>query len=281
MIKKSVLLFLFITSLAISQTTTTTQYSQLQQNLCKGWNTWNIHSVLSHVLLPQGIAINLGIKEYADGSYLKEALIGRSGNDQEEILPGPRSYDGSYSELIIKWQKIELKIQSAARSDTLVLLITPIKNQFKPASLIAEGGLLWGRPGYVVREKNVLKWYTDHKEIQLYSTVTPVTETNINANTPYLALPLENEIGLSTAGMVSLPEIKDYINQARKKVIKQENSFAADKDIYIPMHRTLAWNLIYDPENNRVIIPISRNWYWGGFVLFDWDTYFSAYMLSV
>ena len=28
----------------------------------KSWNTWNVRSVLSHVHLPEGIAISLGIK---------------------------------------------------------------------------------------------------------------------------------------------------------------------------------------------------------------------------
>ena len=42
-------------------------------------------------------------------------------------------------------------------------------------------------------------------------------------------------------------------------------------------------NLVYDPENGRAISPVSRLWNanWGGYVLFDWDTYFAAFMYSL
>ena len=67
------------------------EYELLQKRLGSGWNTWNTRSVLSHVLLPEGLAINLGIKEYAGGYHLREALIGRFGKDEEQIHPGPRT----------------------------------------------------------------------------------------------------------------------------------------------------------------------------------------------
>jgi len=46
------------------------------------------------------------------------------------------------------------------------------------------------------------------------------------------------------------------------------------------MQTILGWNLTYDPENDRAISPVSRMWSanWGGYVLFDWDTYFASFM---
>ena len=46
----------------------------------------------------------------------------------------------------------------------------------------------------------------------------------------------------------------------------------------------IGWNVIYDASNNRVIFPVSRLWndnFGGKFVLFDWDTYFGAWMASL
>jgi hypothetical protein len=64
-----------------------TPYDELKQRLAHGWNTWNTRSVLSHVLLPSGFALNLCLKEYADGQYLKEALIGgRAGTRNRSFL---------------------------------------------------------------------------------------------------------------------------------------------------------------------------------------------------
>ena len=61
------------------------EYAALTRRLAVGWNTWNTRSVLSHVLLPHGFALNLGVKEYADGDYLPEALIGQ---DHVVVTPG-------------------------------------------------------------------------------------------------------------------------------------------------------------------------------------------------
>ena len=51
-------------------------YDELKDRLAIRWNT---RSVLSHVLLLQGIAFNLCVKFLSDQFYLKEALIGRRG----------------------------------------------------------------------------------------------------------------------------------------------------------------------------------------------------------
>jgi neutral trehalase len=49
------------------------------------------------------------------------------------------------------------------------------------------------------------------------------------------------------------------------------------------MRTCLAWDTIYEPEKDRICSPVSRLWNinWGGYVLFDWDTYFSALIASM
>jgi hypothetical protein len=65
-----------------------------------GWMGYpNVRSVLSHVGLPEGFAIALGFKEYADGRCLRDALIGRKGKHDERIVPGPHAFDGSCTSL--------------------------------------------------------------------------------------------------------------------------------------------------------------------------------------
>ncbi len=59
------------------------EYKKIQNDLQRGWNTWNTRSVLQQVLLPQGFAINIAFKQhyYLEEQYLREALIGRKGKD--------------------------------------------------------------------------------------------------------------------------------------------------------------------------------------------------------
>ena len=47
--------FLFLENQAF---TPSQEYDSLQRKLATGWNTWNTRSVLSHVLLPEGLAVN-------------------------------------------------------------------------------------------------------------------------------------------------------------------------------------------------------------------------------
>ena len=78
-----------------------------------GWNTWNSRSVLSHVLMPEGFAVNLGLKTYRDGRILTEALV--------------RAADGSYTELTLHFGDASLRVQSMTRDGALYLLVTPLR----------------------------------------------------------------------------------------------------------------------------------------------------------
>ena len=50
------------------------RYQELKKQYIKGWRTWNVRSVLSHVHMPDGFALNVAFKEYRDGHYLKETV---------------------------------------------------------------------------------------------------------------------------------------------------------------------------------------------------------------
>jgi neutral trehalase len=45
----------------------------------------------------------------------------------------------------------------------------------------------------------------------------------------------------------------------------------------------IGWDTIFEPEQGRVISPVSRIWSvgWGGYVLFDWDTFFAASLAAI
>src|SRR4028118_705404 len=141
-----------------------TAYDALKRSLARGWNTWNTRSVLSHVLLPEGIAVNLGIKEYRERSYLKESLIGRRGEGTEAVVPGARSYDGRYTDVTVRWKDITVRVQSATEGEDLLLLVTPLASQvYSPATLVVEGGVLWNHDGCVRKVGEELRWETPEK----------------------------------------------------------------------------------------------------------------------
>jgi len=259
------------------------QYDDLKKRLAQGWNTWNTRSVLSHVLLPEAFALNLGLKEYAGRAYLKEALIGRRGEHDEQIHPGPHAYDGAYTGLNLKWREVEILIQSAQEGDDLVLLVTPLANQTKPALLVVESGILWNRPGYVSLEDGALAGHLPGRTVYAYGTKESVFEPYVATQTPYLAMPLDSVVGVSTGKKRRVEEIQAIVDRRRAEQEERFREFGDLADVYAAIQTCMGWDTVYEPEHERVVSPVSRIWNvgWGGFALFDWDTYFAAYMAAL
>ncbi len=262
----------------------TREYEEVQRRLAQGWNTWNTRSVLSHVLLPAALAINLGFKEYAGGNHLRESLIGRFGADEEHIHPGARSYDGSYTALNLRWRGLEVEVQTATQGADWLALITPLQNQRKPATLIAEMGFLWNAPGSVSRHDGTLQAHFDGQTVTLFTTQPSIDEPATLCLTPYLALSLTGEVGLSTGKPRSLEAIRQHMAE-RKAALNAERAahYGNLAEVYTATQTCLAWDTIYEPTHRRVVSPVSRMWNcnWGGYVLFDWDTYFAALMAAL
>ena len=51
-----------------------------------GWQTWNNDSVLSHIMMPEGFGLSLGLKDYQNQKALDCVLIGQ-GEEQGIVTP--------------------------------------------------------------------------------------------------------------------------------------------------------------------------------------------------
>src|SRR4051794_35605542 len=83
------------------------EYARVQQRLARGWNTWDVHSVATQVLLPEGLAIHVGMKHNSSlngDAWLRDALIGRLDKDAEKVTPGPHAWDGSHTRADYEWK---------------------------------------------------------------------------------------------------------------------------------------------------------------------------------
>src|SRR5450631_2025075 len=83
----------------------TAEYRALQTKLCSGWNTWSANSVLSHVYLPDGFALTLGLKSAGIGHPYQNTFFqaNETARRPEKIRLGPHADDGSYTELTVEW----------------------------------------------------------------------------------------------------------------------------------------------------------------------------------
>lgn len=258
-------------------------YDQLRRSISRGWNTWNTRSVLSHVQLPSGFAINLGIKEYQCGYHLTEALIGRQGADVEEILPGAHAYDGSYTALTLRWRGVECTVRTAHDGDDLVMMITTARNQRKPALLVVESAMLWNRPGMLFRQGNTLRADLPDGRMNVYLHGKIAEDVLVNTRTPYLCAETTQPIGISTGTPRSIVEIEAILDREETRLSARAARYGEHAECWQAMQTCLAWDTIYEPKKNRVITPVSRIWNCshGGYVLFCWDTYFAAMMTAL
>lgn len=287
--KSKIIFAIFFYSLFIdasAQSELHSKYVALQESLKQGWGTYNHKSVLSHVLLPEGAALNIGVKLSNTGpseNYLREAFISSRGDRSEVVSPGPRAHNGSYSELTITWQGLKFKVQSATdERQNIVLLITPLSMKDRVANIILEAGFLWNRPGTAIRRDGSIFLETASRSMVVHSIGDPVEEY-IATTSPYIAVKFNDTVAFCTGEKRSLPDVKRIIAKQQSNLKKMYSTWGPQADAFAAIQGVLAWNTIYDAARDRVITPVSRLWndnFGGQSVLFCWDTYFASYMLS-
>lgn len=260
----------------------TVEYKALQHTMATGWNTWYNNSVVSHVLLPEGFCINLCFTRPGDPEYVKE--IFKSADIQqrpEKVRLGLRADDGSYTSLVLQYKGEELTVQTAKDENDELILVSPVKGSEN--YVVVEAGLLWNRAGFIGVEQNKLIGKFSGNVITVSVTGQVVPDAYSVTTAPHLSFSMKEELGIYTGKTRTLAEIKTIIEGKRREQQKRIDRYGELSESFKAMQTILAWNTMYDAPNHRVITPVSRLWSrgWGGFVLFDWDTYFASYMLSL
>jgi neutral trehalase len=277
------------------------EYAKVQERLARGWNTWDVHSVATQVLLPEGLAIHVGMKHNSTlngDAFLGDALIGSFGADAPVVTPGPHAWDGSYTRADCEWKGHKWRVESAHDGDDLVMLVTALenKNALPPTVVFSvSGSTHYTRYGPFSDGEGEIHIPTDvDAVVDLDCTCSPSSSRGaLSVSPPYFAADLREPVGISTSyhGVTrqgslhrrTLAEIQTVISREKKRYEKSILAAGANGPILDAIETTLGWDTIYDPEKQRVISPVSRVWSvgWGGYVLFDWDTFFAATMASI
>lgn len=266
----------------LSRNIRTVEYKTIQEKLCTGWNTWYNNSLTSHILLPEGLALNLCIATDDNRHYLKDVLKAASiAGRPESVTPGLRADDGSYTSMRLHYKDITLLIETATEGDDFIALVTPEK----PSKniLTVEIGIVYGKNGLIGKRENELYAHINNREWTISVTGEILPKEYLTSTAPRLNVALDKKQGIYTGKKCRLIDIENIIDKKRKIQEKRASAYGNMQSSFLSIQNILAWNTIYDAPNHRVITPVSRNWNqnWGGFVLFEWDTYFAAYMFSL
>ncbi|HEV8082154.1 MAG TPA: hypothetical protein VGP55_03080 [Chitinophagaceae bacterium] len=262
------------------------KYLALQQQLSKGWNTWSYGSMLTQVLLPEGLAVKVNFRQSFIGIpndpsfFIGDAVVDKS----ELIKPIAHTVDGSYTELIVnKWHGNTIRVQSATNNNELFVLITPVINSPDiHYNIELEAGILWNGSGTVTKNKNFLLAKIERKSISIQSTNKTLDAYHTYLS-PYLICKGDTTTAFYTGNKKSLKEIEALIARAKRKYEGDANAYGDLSEAFKGIETVLGWNTIYDAEQKRIITPVSRGWNkaWQGFVLFEWDTYFASYLFGL
>lgn len=261
-------------------------YENLQKKLASGWNTWDTRSVLTHVFLPYGFAVDLNMID-SDGSRVKKFRIGDRSKGAPILQPGPHSFDGTYTKITVNWRGYKLQVESAAIGLKNVILITPLAETKKGGRLAVIPEILWKRGNtLVVNTRSFVLASRDRAvEIETY-----IEGELLEKKGKEFIVSLNSPIALCCGEAMSLEKATAFVKrQAQEFVTTNKKRFGENYDCYNAMQSVLAWDNIYDPSIRKVITPVSRIWSsewfasedFGGFTLFCWDTYFAAMMLAV
>ncbi len=262
----------------------TERYEALHRELARGWNTWDTRSVLTHVFLPNALAIDLQLEDSL-GKRATRFLIGDRSADAPLLHPYAHSYDGGYTCLCVSWHGIDMKVESAARDSALVILISPISSA--SGWLIVSPKGLWGRGCQAECSETSFEIGPRRSEFMLHGSFAGGKPT-LDGNTYFLSL--DSPLAICCGVNLNLQKAQEWIKASADSLDNYKRKRYPDNyDCYNAMSTIMGWNCIYDPQIRRVITPVSRIWssQWfasqdfGGFCLFCWDTYFAALMLGI
>jgi hypothetical protein len=245
------------------------EYTQLQQKISNGWNTWNVRSIASHVRIAPprkqdisdpdkedsigAFALNFCLHSRIDGGYLKEVLPGR-----EEIRTGAHAMNGEYTDLTVHWNSIEARIETTQDDEDFLAIVTPSKNSDSSAVLVLEGGVLWNNPATVQKVGDGLVFNDGEQVINVHTSIPPIPIVNLPTQSAYLAMPFNHEIAICTGRRRSPAEIQAIIITKRAEQHKKRTAYGKHAPVYDAIQNAVGWNVIYEPSQAKAMICSSR-----------------------
>ncbi len=200
------------------------EYDEVQERLARGWNTWDVHSVATQVLLPEGLAIHVGMKHNTSlngDAFLGDALIGRLEPGAEVVTPGPHAWDGSYTSADFEWKGHKWRWRRAHDGEDLVMLVTPCLEaavRRLPPTVVVQCELSLGQTGNSGdrngRCDSDAQRRGNNSDLLHVRQSAKAERISLPVGEPYFAADLTVPIAISTRKRTSLNEINEIIQRA-------------------------------------------------------------------
>ena len=267
-------------------------YYQMLDSLCTGWHTWDTRSMFTQLYLPEAFSVKVALVD-GEGKEAGDLRPGNLRSDAAEVHPREHTHDNSYSEVDATWHGISVKLCSTSTEDRLIMLLTPLQNNENPKGRIRiRSEYCWpyansitGRDRLETDGLSHFCFYRRDNHAQMQG---GIVGTNLQFSEGAYTCDASAPVLIYTGDSLSMDEAEAAL-AARKQQFDEECSrYGENKELYRAVQSVLGWDTVYDPGDNIVVSPVNRNWNvrwamvpdFGGFVLFDWDTYFASLMCS-
>lgn len=248
-----------------------------------GWNTWDVYHLNGVVHLPSGLRICFLPYDPQAGER-KETFNWRS-----LVSAGPHSGRRlGYSRCGLRWKELSLEMEFAAEEERLSARVTPGQDAPQGMRVLTQVDGVWGARVDVRAAGDAIemvmedgrRWLlrvVEGEQTRLPGSVSDPQMPVFTVVRPFMIeiTPVGAEGGETTARL----ERQAEACQAQSLLSGGWLEDAADG-----LTRSIHWNTIWEPIKGRVCTPVSRDWCmgnWGGYVLFDWDTFFCGMMAGV
>ena len=179
--------------------------------MLKGWNTFDVTSISTQVLLTEDLALNLQINDTVSGDSLGLMFTRNRVKGSERVRTLAHTPDGSYADFIVHWRDFGMRVQTHANDDDLYVLVTPTDSTANPGIIRLKCYMLYGREEEMSLVEGKIIAELSGKRI----IVAPAAETLEITDKPVLKFSIDHQIAYSTAS-ADLQNIKELITKAEK-----------------------------------------------------------------
>ena len=226
---------------------------EMRRALATGWNTWNTHSLTSHVLLPERLEVNVGFIDEYNSNYVTD-FSGRHAPSY-----GEHGLRGEYTDISLAVHDKPFRVETAARGKELLLRITPSAAMLGTEFFSITAGGIWGGEVDVARRGDSLV-ITCGGARYLLEALTPTRRPSWDPTRgAHLTFGSDAPIYLRLASQRSRGEIDAALVAAREAFLA--DVLGADGELeegLTALRRVLLWNTVSTTHRpNQVSSPRS------------------------
>ena len=267
-------------------------YYRMLDSLKTGWNTWDTRSMFTQLYLPEAFSIKVALVD-SKGEVASDLRAGNPRRDAAYVHPRDHIWDNSYSEVDATWHGVSVKLRSASDGDRLVMLLTPLEDhadaggrlRIDPEYAWPNANEITGRDRLELDGKSGFIFTTRDRHVSMEGGIEAEGLEFLDGS--YYCDP-SSPVLVYAGGKTSFEEAGKLLDERKRAFEEECASYGGNGELYKAIHSILGWDTIYDPSDDIVVTPVSRNWNlrwsmvpdYGGYVLFDWDTYFASFMCS-